>query len=51
MEICTESRKYPHDQIVYEGDCPCCVLMDEKFELESNISNLKAEIDRLNAEE
>lgn len=51
MEICRGSRRYPHDEIVYEGDCPCCVLVSEKSELEEKISNLNVEIDRLNSEE
>lgn len=47
MDICRGSKKYPHDEIVYEGDCPCCALADEKFNLENKISELNAEIDRL----
>jgi hypothetical protein len=50
MDICRGSKRYPHDEIVYEGDCPCCTLLDEKFELENEISKLQTEIDRLNAE-
>lgn len=51
MDICKGSKKYPHDKIVYEGDCPCCLLLDEKFYLENEISELKQEINRLNSEE
>ena len=51
MEVCNGSRRYPHDQIVFDGDCPCCMLIVEKTELEDEISNLKAVIDRLNVEE
>ena len=54
MNICSGSKKFKHDEIVYEdyeGDCPCCTLMDEKLDLENKISELNAEIDRLNSEE
>ena len=51
MEICGGSKKYPHDEIVFEGDCPCCMLMDEKSGLEDEIIKLKEENDKLNAEE
>ena len=51
MDICRGSKRYKHDEIVYEGDCPCCLFLDEKFELENEISKLQQEIDRLNSEE
>jgi len=51
MEICRGSRKHPHDEIFYEGDCPCCVLLDEKAELELEIENLNDQIKKLNSEE
>ncbi len=51
MDICRGSRKYPHDEIVYEGDCPCCVLVNEKADLESQIQELNNEINKLNSEE
>ena len=51
MDKCGGSKKYPHDEIIYEGDCPCCTLMDENYDLKNEISKLNAEIDRLNAEE
>ena len=52
MEICNGGvGKYSHNEIVHnERDCPCCMVMDEKFGLESEISKLKQEIDKLNAE-
>ena len=50
MEICKGSRRYPHDEIVCEGDCPCCMLIDEKSGLEKEISKLNEEIAKLNSE-
>jgi hypothetical protein len=51
MEICRGSKRLPHDEIVYERDCPCCALMDEKDKLQDKISELETDIDRLNEEE
>lgn len=51
MEICKGSKKYPHDEIVYDEDCPCCVLIEEKTILEDQISKLESEVDKLNSEE
>ena len=51
MEICNGSRKYSHDEIVFVRNCPCCALMDEKFDLENQIQKLNDEIDKLNSEE
>ena len=51
MDICRGSKKYPHDEIVYDGNCPCCFLADKNFDLENEIVELKKEIKKLNAEE
>lgn len=51
MDICRGSKKYPHDEIVYEGDCPCCTLISENEELKEKIFDLNKTIDDFNEEE
>ncbi len=53
MEICTGgSGKHKHDEIAHaERDCPLCLMIDEKAELEAKIENLNEEINELNTEE
>ena len=53
MEICNGGTgKYKHDEIAHtERDCPLCLMMTEKADLESKILELNKEIDDLNSEE
>jgi len=51
MEVCRGSRKYPHDEIVYDIECPCCILIEKNITLEEVIRILENEIEKLNQEE
>ncbi len=51
MEICSGSNRYRHDEIVFDrGDCPCCALVDERFDLQNKIEELNATISELEEE-
>jgi hypothetical protein len=48
MTLCSDG----HDEVCYEGRaCPCCTLRETIADLERQIGQKDAEIDRLNEEE
>jgi len=51
MQLCSGSRKYRHEEIVHDGKCPCCALIEEKDDLEKKITDLNAEIEKIQQEE
>ena len=48
MNLCSED----HDEVCYESrNCPCCVLLQEKKEIEDELVQLREEYEKLQNKE